>query len=477
MGGWGRIYDNMMFGLRTHSNALNYIQEQISSGTRVIRPSDDPTSAFQVMRLRREQHSLETCTRNLNHVTLNLETASQSLAAMSADLVQLKGSMTQMLSETYSGKDRFTAAAGIDVLLDSMVALANKESLGQYVFGGDGTRPPYEVEKVDGRVVAVNYVGGTQARLVPVGPGMQQPATLVGESIFRCDQRSEPQLTGNTGALGGTGTSSVRGDLWLTIQHVATTYGGTSGVAAGPGSAAGDTILGTSHKLTVDVDAGTVALDDGPAVSFGVGGDDANIRLTNASLDVAHVDLTGLDGGLSGIVEVPITATGRMSIDGGVSFSPLVGFGANEAVTDEATGRVLYVDATQVQRSGGEAVHVGGTYNVFEMLISIRDALLNEEGLSSSQQTALLNQANGTLDAVSDELARSSTSLGARLSVMDDLSETLEGRAADVEARTSLLQDADIIELATELTRTQTYYEMILTTTAKVLNMSLLDYM
>jgi len=144
---------------------------------------------------------------------------------------------------------------------------------------------------------------------------------------------------------------------------------------------------------------------------------------------------------------------------------------------DPITGRVLYVDATQIERVGDEAVHAPGTYDLFEMLISIRDALLNDRGLSDAEQTDLLGKCAEALDEVMGRVTRSSTSLGARLSVMDRLQQNLEDRAADVDANASQLQDADVIELATELTRTQTYYEMILTATVKVLNMSLLDYL
>jgi len=476
MSGWGAIYDNMMFGLRTHSQTLSHLQEQVSSGLRVIRPSDDPSAAFQIMNLRGEQHSLGTYTRNLNRVTTNLESASLGLQEISDALVGLKGDITQMLSDTFVGQ-REGYVANLDVLVEGLVSAANREVLGQYLFGGDGNTPPYQVERADGRIVSVRYVGGPQPRSAAVGPGMVQPVTLVGEEMLRCDNRGEPTFSGETGAAVGAGTSSIRGNALLEIRHDTTTYGGATGVAAGAGSAAGDTILGTGHKLTIDADAATVTLDDGVAVSFGGGGDDSNIRLTNAAGDVVYVDLTDLDGGLAGTVEVDITATGQMSIDGGETFSPLATFTDHERAVDPITGRVLYVDATQIERVGDEAVHAPGTYDLFEMLISIRDALLNDRGLSDAEQTDLLGKCAEALDEVMGRVTRSSTSLGARLSVMDRLQQNLEDRAADVDANASQLQDADVIELATELTRTQTYYEMILTATVKVLNMSLLDYL
>ena len=58
MSSLGTIYDNMMSGLRVHSQTLARLQEQVSSGLRVIRPSDSPVDTFQIMAIQAQNRTL-----------------------------------------------------------------------------------------------------------------------------------------------------------------------------------------------------------------------------------------------------------------------------------------------------------------------------------------------------------------------------------------------------------------------------------
>jgi flagellar hook-associated protein 3 FlgL len=300
---------------------------------------------------------------------------------------------------------------------------------------------------------------------------------MVGEQVFGSYDRQPPEFFGDTGSTVGSGTSSVRGDVWLTVTHDTTTFTGATGVAAGTDSAAGDTVVGTSHTLTIDADNNTVQLDSGMVVSYGAGGDDANIMVTNGDGDKVYIDVTNLAGGLAGVTTVDITATAKMSIDDLTSTVDVGAFGANEAITDPVTGRILYVDATGIERIGVEAVRIPGTGNVFDMLIAARDLLLNEQGLTRQQQTELIN---GSLiesfEEVMSSMTSHTTAVGGRLQAMSNLKNSIADIKVGVDTRRSDLQDADIVQLATDLARTQAFYEMILAASAKVLMVSLLDY-
>jgi len=477
MSGLGTVYDNLIDGVQTHMRAMARLQEQMASGSKVNRASDSPTDALKIMDLQNQSRRLESYDTNLNLVMMNMEQCSSILQELSDSLVLVRQLLTQAASDTYTQDQRTAVAAQIDSILSQAVSLSNRNLFGQYLFGGTCTAAaPYVAETTDGVIMSVRYQGDSDAASVPVAPGIQQDATLVGEEVFRSDQRQHPVFLGNTGAQAGAGTSTVRGDVWLTVQHDTTTYAGTTGVAAGSSSAEGDTIVGTSHTLTIDSDSGRVRLDDGQFVAYGLGGDDSNIRLTNAAGDVVYVDVTGLDGGLSGQVDVAITATGKLSIDDLTSTVDLTTFTANEAVTDPATGRVLYVDTTQIQRTGIEPVHVPGTYDMFDVLIGIRDTLRNERGLTSSQQAQLLDEAIDSLDEVMGGITAKMASIGGRLQAIDSIKTSLEDMSANIDTRRAGIRDADVVQLATDLTRTQVYYQMILYATAKVLNLTLMDY-
>jgi flagellin-like hook-associated protein FlgL len=216
--------------------------------------------------------------------------------------------------------------------------------------------------------------------------------SYVGDNIFRSDDRSGPIFPGNTGAEAGTGTSSVSGDVWLTVIHD-----------------------GSNYKLSID--------DGATYVTVPVGGD------------------------------------------------------TNQAVTDSGTGQVLYVDSTGINSTGLDMVRLPGTYNVFDTLISIRDMLLNEKGLSDAKlQESLLNSLD-SLDEISNLLVQTEVSLGLKIGFLSDLNDSLKNLTYNAEDEATRLQEADIAQIAVDLSRQEVLYQMSLSVAAKIMSMSLLDFL
>ncbi len=481
MSGWGAIYDTVTAGLQRSSTTLASLQEQIATGAKILRASDNPSDASKIMSLRTQNQSLEAYSKNLAQVIANRERASGALQELSGTFISVQELLLQAANGTYTQTQRTSMAEGIDALLEQAVSGANSELMGRYLFSGNSTSTaPYVVERTGGKISAVTYQGATQNLMVTVASGVDHAATVVGDSIFRSDERQEPSFFGNTGASAGTGTSSVRGDVWLTLEHDTTTYSTVpvdTGVAAGtrsPGDG-GDTILGTSHKLYINADNSTVRLDDGEFQSY-IGGPD-DLQLVNTAGDVVYVDMSSIAGGLSGTVEVSITASAKMSIDDMTSTVNLTSFSDNEAVTDDETKRILYVDATGITRVGVAPVRVPGTYDVFGLLISVRDLLTNERGLSQNDQMEQLSEALGSAKEVMGSVVEGLTFVGAALQAMDTLRYSLEDIQGNLESQRSAIQDTDLVEVATQLAWNQTYYEMMLATAARVLNMSLISFL
>ena len=70
----------------------------------------------------------------------------------------------------------------------------------------------------------MTYQGSTESRSVDVAPAVTIEAYDVGDDIFRMNDREEPIFLGDSGAQNGTGTSTVQGDVWLTVEHDGTNY-------------------------------------------------------------------------------------------------------------------------------------------------------------------------------------------------------------------------------------------------------------
>ena len=219
------VYNNAGYALSLHTDALARLQEQASTGSRINRPSDDPSAAYQILGLSSHGNLLANYMDNLSQVVDTLEISSSTISSMQSSLTQVKLLLTQVTSGVYDEQARERTSGQINDILEHMVLLANSKHMNEYLFGGsDTTSAPYTVERTDGKITSVNYQGNNQGRNIEVAPGVQASAFYAGDNIFRSDDRAEPIFSGLTGAVAGTGTSNARGDVWLTVIHDGSNY-------------------------------------------------------------------------------------------------------------------------------------------------------------------------------------------------------------------------------------------------------------
>jgi len=474
MSGWGAIYRSASTSLRAHAKILADLQEQAAAGRRVIRGSDDPGDANRILHLRSESRSLGSYIENLDSVVTSLEQISVSLESTSAALVRVDQLLTQAASETLLPESRKPLADEIDGLLEQIVNESNQKSLGRYLFSGHSTTTQsFSVQRTAGTISSVRYQGARNNLPVPVAAGVEYSGLMVGSEVFAADRRSAPEFLGGTGAAAGAGTSSVTGDLYLTVAHDDTVFQGAAhGLAKGDSADTADTIVGV-HTLTIGF--GTLQLGQGPVASFDPGDTDVQVRTANG--DVMYVDVSGWDN-----VPADITVVGQAKLylnDPAVA-TTVTDFSSDVAVLD-ANGKVLHVDPSGIFHSGTgsgvEPVVVTGTHDVFGALINIRDLMLDTRDLTEAEQSALLSRSIDSLRGAADAVRNSATVVGSRLQAMDSLRTSLDNIQFTTDSEADALESADIVQIAVDLARTQTLYEMTLASTAKLLSLSLLDYL
>ena len=271
------IYNNVTFALQRHMEALYRLQEQASTGSRINRPSDDPSAAYRVLTLDTESSSLENYINTLADMSSTLDTGSSMIQQMATIIAQIRTNITQITGGIYDQDSRDRTAEAINDSLEQLINLANTKYNGQYLFAGANTASaPYAVERANGEITAVNYQGSQESRSVNVAPGVSSGAFYVGEELFRSDNRSSPVFAGTTGAAAGTGTSSVTGDVWLTVNFDGTNY--------------------------------TLSIDDGATFVTTGAGDDANLAVTDSRTGkVLYVNATAINQTGVELVRVPGT--------------------------------------------------------------------------------------------------------------------------------------------------------------------------
>jgi len=468
--GWAAIHNNTSIALNNHMAKLTDLQAQAASGKSLLRASANPPRAYRILSLRSTGNSMEAYGNNLAGVDMSLSQASTILQKISDALTRVNVLLEQAASETYSAANRESMAIEIDSVLEEVTSMANHRHMDKYLFGGtDIAQSPYEVTRTNGLITAVEYRGSQSDMQVPVAPGVKQPGLMVGDRFFRNNERLAPVFLGNTGATTGTGTSSVRGDQWLEVRHTTTVVNAPDqGLAAGASSPLNDTFIGTG-TINIDEPAGTIRFGSGQTVATG----SADTKLTNANGDVVYLDSSSITPGFVGAVT--ITSNGTLSVNGGTD-TVAIDFSNNQAVTDSTTGRILYVNSGNITRVGDEPLRVPGTYDMFGMLMATRDALSNTRGVSPTLQNDMLTNMLNSLEEVRSGISQQMTSVGSRIVALDNLKESMDNIAFNAKTEASGLQDADIVQIATDIAQTQTLYEMTLASAAKLLNMSLLDY-
>ena len=125
---------------------------------------------------------------------------------------------------------------------------------------------------------------------------------------------------------------------------------------------------------------------------------------------------------------------------------------------------------------GVDLVSIPGTHDIFNTLITIRDVLKNEKELSDAQVPTLLNNLSSTLDDVRNLLVQTQVVVGSEIGFLDDLEDSLKNRKYNAEDEATRLQEADIAQIAIDLARREVLYQMSLSVAAKLMSMSLLDF-
>src|SRR3954468_903645 len=128
---------------RTPAQMLQ-VQEQLSTGKRINRPSDDPGGAAAPLQLQKTLEQREAYSTNIDAARSELSEADSTLGDLT-DLLQ----QAQQIASANAGSDvtedaRAGAAAIVQSLYAQAIQLGNKEFNGTYLFGGDkGTAPPF----------------------------------------------------------------------------------------------------------------------------------------------------------------------------------------------------------------------------------------------------------------------------------------------------------------------------------------------
>jgi len=468
-----RITQSILFSQALSSiqnGLLHYtqLQEQVSTGRRVNRPSDDPAAALRIIPLTNDLRNLDQLDQNVNLARETLNTGASALEDASTLMQRVRELTVQAANATVSDADRNSMGAEVDQLLHQLVGIGNSKRGDRYLFGGtaSGSTPFTLVEDSSGDRVLYN--GNHQSLSVEVAPGVQTALNVPGDSIFQHRNRGATTFSdGHTGAR-----PTNLGDTGVGYQTLAVTFNGLhtdrpSTVTVGTGNTTALGVLG--YQFTAGPPA-TLSVGGGPAVNIPA----SNSDFTTSSGAVINLSVTGVPTTLSGT----FTAKAGLSTDGGATVTDVSDFGSTStAVHNAHDGSVLNVDVTQLRAPGSEVVKFAGTFDAFTVLVSLRDLLHNQSTLPTQEVQRRLSSLLGEIDSAHESVLDGVRELGFRSSSMDLLQSRVGSLRASGAEALSQVQDTDMAAAILALQRQDISYQAALQVGARAIQTSLQGFL
>jgi flagellar hook-associated protein 3 FlgL len=173
----GIVSRTMVDGLESNLDRLQRLQEQISSGKLVNRPSDSPVAAVASMQIRSDRARTTQHSRNADDGRGWLGTADTALTSSLTSIGRVRELLGSSLSGAISPDARNAMAQEVESLRQGVVNLANTRYLGRPVFAGTANTPnAYDASGA--------YLGDSGVIQRTVAPGATVQVNTTGPTAF-----------------------------------------------------------------------------------------------------------------------------------------------------------------------------------------------------------------------------------------------------------------------------------------------------
>ncbi len=410
--GSANTYDTAVRNITSRQTALSALQENLTSGKRVVRASDDPTSAAIAERALTRIGRIATDQRALAS-QVNAITQAESVLDDVTDALQRFRELTVSAGNgTHSVAERKTIAQEMQGLRDQIYALANREdSNGQPLFSALGSAlQPFVGPQATAPDYTFNGLPGQSG-----GSDVSIPFALDGDSAFMLQPARDGAYNITTSGPTAIGTSPLTVNVASSVPAVAmndSTYKiSITGVVAGP----------TPGKST-----------------------------TTYTLDTTT----------SGTSPVTTSQVGLQSIDhptGSLSIS--------------IPGRVVTITGAAV---GGDIANIAPSASLFSVMDNAIKNI--GEATSNSSSSQAVSQALYNIDIGMQRVSAARGQAGELLNRADRISGNQDTRSIQMEADRSRAEDLDMVKGISDFQNLQTGYQVAMQTYAQIQKLSLFDF-
>ncbi|MEO9655829.1 flagellar hook-associated protein FlgL [Marinomonas sp.] len=182
-----RVTNNLIYG--QSSNAISKanerymdVQEKIAAQTNIIKASDDPVGASQVLQYESSNQKLRQYDDAMSMAASNLEYQEVALDSLNSLLDDARSLLIQGQNEINTQADVDAISQELAIMVESMADLMNSKSAeGDYIFAGTDTSSPAFVLGNDGRY---EWAGNESQKFAQISEGMKIAVTDSGKKLF-----------------------------------------------------------------------------------------------------------------------------------------------------------------------------------------------------------------------------------------------------------------------------------------------------
>lgn len=273
-----QYHTTMSTALQNASARLETVMEQMSTGQKLMLPSDDPVTSVRLARLTRDETSNAQYRENIGSLKVRLQKNETSLSSMNGDLQDARDQMLWALDGGNSSEDLKAMTSTLQSLSSSLLSSANaKDDEGNYLFSGTATTTP--AISFDATAPAgsrYTFTGNTSQQTVVVGNGVTQTANVSADEMAAVLNSLDGTVSLLTQANPNVNDSATRAQFTATLASIDSAQGSLGGKIAKLGGA-----------------QNTIATLDNNLANVSLANKNALIDLGQLDYSKAAVELTG----------------------------------------------------------------------------------------------------------------------------------------------------------------------------------------
>ena len=190
-----QITSMMHNSMNASSAELGKLMQQMASGKRILLPSDDPIASVRVLRVQREEASLEQFRKNIANVSGSLSTQEANLKSTSDAMLNVRDLLLWAANGSNTSEDLAAMAGELSIIEDTIFSFANvRDEEGRYLFSGTLSDTP--ALSFDAATQTYSLTGNAKHRQAAVANGVLVDENVTAASVFGAGVDMLNQLRG-----------------------------------------------------------------------------------------------------------------------------------------------------------------------------------------------------------------------------------------------------------------------------------------